>query len=61
MNGLLIVLPAALLVGALFVWLFMTAASHGQFEDLDDPPLRMLMDDADDAAAGTPGHPGPLG
>lgn len=45
MNGLLIVLPAALVVGAVFVWLFMAAARKGQFEDLDDPPTRMLMDD----------------
>lgn len=48
MTGLLIVLPAALLLGALFVYLFMTAVSHGQFDDLDDPPLRMLMEDPTD-------------
>lgn len=45
MTGLLIVLPAALVLGAVFVWLFMTAAKRGQFDDLDDPPTRMLMDD----------------
>jgi cbb3-type cytochrome oxidase maturation protein len=33
------------LVGAVLVWLFMTGVMVGQFEDLDDPPTRMLMDD----------------
>lgn len=45
MNGLLIVLPAAFVLGGIFLWLFMTAVTRGQFEDLDDPPTRMLMDD----------------
>jgi cbb3-type cytochrome oxidase maturation protein len=45
MTGLLIVLPAAVVLGAIFVWLFMAAVKRGQFEDLDDPPTRMLMDD----------------
>lgn len=45
MNILLILLPVALSLGALFTWLFVRAAASGQFEDLDDPPLRMLMDD----------------
>jgi cbb3-type cytochrome oxidase maturation protein len=51
---LLILLPIALALGALFVGLFAHAARHGQFDDLDDPPLRMLFDDA----PGPPGSPG---
>jgi cbb3-type cytochrome oxidase maturation protein len=44
-NGLLILLPAVLLIGAIFAWLFLAAVKHGQFDDLDDPPTRMLHDD----------------
>ncbi len=45
MRGILILLPVVLVLGAVFVWLFVTAVSHGQFDDLDDPPTRMLQDD----------------
>lgn len=45
MNILLLLLPLALGMGALFAWLFILAARSGQFEDLDDPPLRILQDD----------------
>jgi cbb3-type cytochrome oxidase maturation protein len=45
MRGLLILLPAVLLLGAVFTWLFLAAVNDGQFDDLDDPPTRMLQDD----------------
>jgi cbb3-type cytochrome oxidase maturation protein len=45
MDILLILLPLSLVLAALFVWLFVRAARSGQFEDLDDAPLRMLHDD----------------
>lgn len=45
MNILLVLLPVAIGLGAVFAFLFIRAAATGQFEDLDDPPLRMLMDD----------------
>lgn len=45
MNILLVLLPVALGLGGLFTFLFVRAAASGQFEDLDDPPLRMLYDD----------------
>lgn len=45
MNILVILLPLALCLGGLFAWLFIRAAAGGQFEDLDDPPLRILSDD----------------
>lgn len=45
MKGILILLPAVLLVGGVFAWLFMAAVKDGQFDDLDDPPTRMLHDD----------------
>jgi cbb3-type cytochrome oxidase maturation protein len=45
MRGLLILIPAVLLLGGIFTWLFVAAVGHGQFDDLDDPPTRMLQDD----------------
>ena len=45
MHGILILLPVVLVLGAVFVWLFLAAVKDGQFDDLDDPPTRMLHDD----------------
>jgi cbb3-type cytochrome oxidase maturation protein len=45
MNIIAILLPVAVALGALFVVLFLIAARRGQFDDLDDPPQRILMDD----------------
>lgn len=45
MNAILFLLPAALLLGAVFLVLFVLAVKDGQFDDLDDPPQRMLHDD----------------
>jgi cbb3-type cytochrome oxidase maturation protein len=38
-------LPIALLLGGTFAVLFVVAARKGQFDDLDDPPRRILHDD----------------
>ena len=45
MDGVVFLLPIALLLGAAFVVLFLIAVRRGQFDDLDDPPRRMLDDD----------------
>lgn len=45
MNAVFFLLPAALLMGGTFLLLFLRAARQGQFDDLDDPPERMLRDD----------------
>ena len=45
MNAVFFLLPAAVGLGAFFAFLFLRAARGGQFDDLDDPPQRMLMDD----------------
>lgn len=42
MNAVFLLLPLALLLGATFAALFLQAARAGQFDDLDDPPLRAL-------------------
>ena len=44
MNALLFLLPIAIALGAVFAVLFMLAVRNGQFDDLDDPPERILHD-----------------
>jgi len=44
MNAVLFLLPLAILLGAVFAVLFIVAVRKGQFDDLDDPPERMLHD-----------------
>ncbi|MEN0064731.1 MAG: cbb3-type cytochrome oxidase assembly protein CcoS [Myxococcota bacterium] len=44
MDIIVILLPLAVLLGAVFAGLFVVAARQGQFDDLDDPPERILHD-----------------
>lgn len=44
MRAVIILLPIAIGLGAIFAALFIKAAKDGQFDDLDDPPERMLHD-----------------
>lgn len=39
------ILPLALIFAGGSVWAFFWAAKRGQFDDLDTPPFRVLMDD----------------
>lgn len=45
MDVIVILLPVALGLGALFAVLFVSAARSGQFDDLDDPPERILHEE----------------
>ncbi len=45
MSILYILIPLALLVLGAAVWAFFWAVSNGQFDDLDTPAIRILMDD----------------
>ena len=45
MDIIVVLLPMAIVLGALFAVLFVGAARSGQFDDLDDPPERILHDD----------------
>jgi cbb3-type cytochrome oxidase maturation protein len=45
MRAVLFLLPIVLGLGALFAWLFVQAVRDGQFDDLDDPPERVLHDE----------------
>ena len=44
MEAIVLLLPIALLLGGVFAVLFLVAAARGQFDDLDDPPERILHD-----------------
>jgi cbb3-type cytochrome oxidase maturation protein len=43
-SAILFLLPVALVLGGVFAGLFLYAARSGQFDDLDDPPERILHD-----------------
>jgi cbb3-type cytochrome oxidase maturation protein len=43
-DVIVILMPVALGLGAVFAVLFVRAARSGQFDDLDDPPERILHD-----------------
>ncbi len=44
MNAILFLLPIAVALGAVFAVLFLIAVRNGQFDDLEDPPERILHD-----------------
>ena len=46
MNALLILIPAALVLGGLGLLAFFWAQKHDQFDDLDGAAHRILMDDS---------------
>ena len=45
MDAIFFLLPIAVLLGAIFAVLFVVAVKKGQFDELDDPPKRILKDD----------------
>lgn len=58
MNGLLILIPIALGLGALGLLAFTWALRSGQFDDLDGAPGRVLFDDeAEDPRGSMPAKP----
>ena len=44
MKAIIFLLPIALVLGGIFAGLFLRAVKKGQFDDLDDPPRRMLQE-----------------
>ena len=47
MSILYILIPLGLVLLAVAIWAFMWAVRSGQFEDMDGPAYRILMDDDD--------------
>ena len=54
MEVVYLLIPIALLIAALVVWLFFWAIRSGQFDDLEGPAHRILMDN--DKAGETDGN-----
>ena len=46
MSVLLVVLPLSLLISTAFVVAFMRSARRGEFDDLETPAHRMLLDES---------------
>jgi len=47
MDILFLLIPISLIVMGIAVWVFLWAIRSGQFEDLEGPAHRILMDDDD--------------
>lgn len=47
MTILYVLIPLALIILGVAVWAFFWAVGSGQFDDLDTPALRIVMDDDD--------------
>jgi cbb3-type cytochrome oxidase maturation protein len=45
MEALYLLVPLSVIVVALAVWVFFGAAESGQFDDLEGPGMRILVDD----------------
>ena len=45
MSVIMIMIPLALLLAGLAVWGFVRAARAGQYDDLDTPAIRAVLDD----------------
>lgn len=52
MSVIWIIMPIAACLSLAAVWAFVRAVRRGQFDDLDTPQVRMLVDDED----GRPSH-----
>ncbi len=61
MTSLLILIPAALLLGLLGLGGFLWSLRSGQFDDLDGAAHRILFDDDDAPRRGTSPPPTPSG
>ena len=67
MSALYILIPIALIIVALAIWMFFWAVDNGQYDDLDSPAHSILFDDDDplhtaaaqEASDSTPAQPQP--
>ena len=56
MNILLALIPISLLLLGAAVWAFVWAVKRGQYDDLDTPPLDILVDNDKPAPIPSPGN-----
>ncbi len=52
MNALYIMIPISVLLGSVFIAIFILAAKDDQFEDLTTPAYRILTDDINEIERG---------
>jgi len=45
MDILYLLIPLSILLVVIIAWLFLWSIQSGQYDDLDGPPYRLLMDD----------------
>ena len=45
MSVLLVMLPVALILAGIFVFLFIRSVTAGQYDDLDTPAVRVALED----------------
>lgn len=45
LEVLIVILPLALIISFAFLWSFIRAAQNGQFDDLETPANRILIDE----------------
>lgn len=57
MNILYLLIPLGLVMLALAIWGFLWAIRQGQFDDLQSPAVRILLDDDREPAHGKPAEP----
>ena len=56
MSIIYLVLPLALVIVGLAVWAYTWAAKSGQFDDLETPAMRMVVEDGDRRETGDGGR-----
>ncbi|MCD2518486.1 cbb3-type cytochrome oxidase assembly protein CcoS [Massilia sp. G4R7] len=56
MEALYLLVPLSVMLVGLALWVFFGAAESGQFEDLEGPGLRILVDDDRVGADGAAEH-----
>lgn len=54
MNILFLLIPVSLIIMGIAVWIFLWAIRSGQYDDLEGPAHRILMDDDDSVIPGKP-------
>ncbi len=54
MNALLLLIPAALVLGGLALAAFIWSVRSGQYDDLDGAAQRILIDDEDEGISASP-------
>ncbi len=57
MEALYLLIPLALLLVAIIVWIFLWAVKSDQFEDLEGPAHRIIMEDDDKVKEKTDNEP----